>query len=520
MNCVDLTGDSSEDEPAHSNKRPASPLEPPSPKHPKPEPQPSAASALPECGCPNPVPLAELCFLDCGHSSCRGCVRGAVVHAIAHRRGAECSVCRQQMEDSELRDAGVSDELRAQVQQIQLDVLLAADENHLTCPRQDCGARFDAQAATQPPPGSFNGVKLSASAQAHFGSHRFRCPTCTQDFCKLCNASPYHLGLECTQAAAAASIPKCRFCGEDATGDSNAGLICSDSSCRDRARASCVRMHPECGHMCGGIRDEAKCLPCLHPECCDGEGQSADDFCNICWTEPLSAAPSIALTSCQHVFHQHCLLKCIEVGYPGVRITLGFLDCALCSAPLQHPRLASALAKWELLRKKLSKAGLARLKAEGLLKSPELQPGGAFHGKGPEGYALHRYCFFQCHQCSEPYFAGAARCNGQAQLQKREEMVCGPCSAKALGQTPQSCKLHKEEYIEFKCRFCCSIAAFFCWGTTHFCDRCHREWDKAPGQVKPKPCECSTPHPPNSKEASGEHCFGCSLCRCAKATQP
>eukprot|EP00656_Telonema_subtile_P011341 TRINITY_DN15590_c0_g1_i1.p3 TRINITY_DN15590_c0_g1~~TRINITY_DN15590_c0_g1_i1.p3 ORF type:complete len:117 (-),score=11.80 TRINITY_DN15590_c0_g1_i1:71-421(-) len=94
-------------------------------------------------------------------------------------------------------------------------------------------------------------------------------------------------------------------------------------------------------------------------------------------------------------------------------------------------------------------------------------------------------------------------------------MVCGQCSAKALGHKGTSCQQHQDEYIEYKCRYCCSIAAFFCFGNTHFCDRCHSEWEKAPGKLQARECDCGTPHPPNGKGASAEHCFGCSLCRCA-----
>ena len=33
----------------------------------------------------------------------------------------------------------------------------------------------------------------------------------------------------------------------------------------------------------------------------------------------------------------------------------------------------------------------------------------------------------------------------------------------------QECPEHKRDYIEYKCRYCCSVATFFCFGTTHFC---------------------------------------------------
>jgi len=37
-----------------------------------------------------------------------------------------------------------------------------------------------------------------------------------------------------------------------------------------------------------------------------------------------------------------------------------------------------------------------------------------------------------------------------------------------------NCPTHGADYIEFKCKFCCTVALWFCWGSTHFCEPCHR----------------------------------------------
>lgn len=50
--------------------------------------------------------------------------------------------------------------------------------------------------------------------------------------------------------------------------------------------------------------------------------------------------------------------------------------------------------------------------------------------------------------------------------------MCANCCEIPAGE---NCSIHGKEYIEFKCKFCCSIAAWFCWGTTHFCDECHKK---------------------------------------------
>jgi len=85
------------------------------------------------------------------------------------------------------------------------------------------------------------------------------------------------------------------------------------------------------------------------------------------------------------------------------------------------------------------------------------------------------------------------------------------------------CRTHA--HTEFKCRFCCSVAVWFCFGTTHFCDPCHSDhgrvtsMDKAdmpqcpvgPRCTKLAGTECplGLPHPPTGTEFA----LGCAICR-------
>jgi hypothetical protein len=75
---------------------------------------------------------------------------------------------------------------------------------------------------------------------------------------------------------------------------------------------------------------------------------------------------------------------------------------------------------------------------------------------------------------------------------------------------------------EFKCRFCCALATFFCGGKAHFCTPCHdiagqkvdfsewaTKWEgviECPGFEK---CPLGVPHGMNGEEYS----LGCSMCR-------
>lgn len=69
-------------------------------------------------------------------------------------------------------------------------------------------------------------------------------------------------------------------------------------------------------------------------------------------------------------------------------------------------------------------------------------------------------------------------------------------------------------------QFCCSVASWYCWGSTHFCDACHRRQvagdyltrkprtrlPRCPGKNQ---CPLGVEHPPNGDE----FCLGCAICR-------
>ena len=74
-----------------------------------------------------------------------------------------------------------------------------------------------------------------------------------------------------------------------------------------------------------------------------------------------------------------------------------------------------------------------------------------------------------------------------------KNLLCGPCS----GNDIESCPTHGKDYMyvflkintndssfnksEYKCRFCCTLATFFCGNKAHFCTPCH---DKAAQLVR------------------------------------
>jgi hypothetical protein len=205
---------------------------------------------------------------------------------------------------------------------------------------------------------------------------------------------------------------------------------------------------------------------------------------------------------------------------------------------------------------------------------PPLTP--SFFSSDLGGYAMDRLCYYMCHKCKKPYFGGERQCAAAAPDNfNPEELVCAGCSS---GSTEQNCPKHGkvckpstlsslpssctvqvhflslpallhllpllslpflfflcltlyfwfylfQDFLDFKCRFCCSVAVWFCFGTTHFCDPCHNNHSHLTGLAKedmpqcpvgPGPvrlagddCPLLVKHPPTGEEFA----LGCGICR-------
>ncbi|RXM92327.1 E3 ubiquitin-protein ligase MYCBP2 [Acipenser ruthenus] len=208
------------------------------------------------------------------------------------------------------------------------------------------------------------------------------------------------------------------------------------------AKTACSKTHP-CGHPCGGVKNEEQCLPCLHG--CDKSTsclkQDADDMCMICFTEALSAAPAV-------------------------------------QKKINHLMLKDLLDPIKELYEDVRRKALMRLEYEGLHKSEAITtPGARFHSD-PAGFAMNRYAYYVCYKCKKAYFGGEARCDaeaGQGDDYDPRELICGACSDVSRAQM---CSKHGTDFLEYKCRYCCSVAVFFCFGTTHFCNACHDDFQR------------------------------------------
>ena len=333
-----------------------------------------------------------------------------------------------------------------------------------------------------------DGNSISETCKKHWRTFRIKCRKCNQDFCKNCWETPYHLGDTCESLRAKKSQPKCRFCGKLLTSQNRLANpisralndVCNERECVDKVKISSTKML-SCGHYSLGIRDEPQQAPCLFKGCKARDPDieaTVDDDCCICYTDKLGQGPIIAL-KCNHVFHYACLKRILEGKWKTPFISFEFKQCPLCKQDMKSPNLKDLLDPLDKLQMDLKERALKRLKYEQRLNDKALQKGGDWYGN-EVGYAEHTYAFFMCYECKKPYFGGAKECKAQDDDSNNvdpKDLICNECQHI---DSVDECKKHGPEYLAYKCRYCCTMGVFHCWGKVHFCRSCHQPgvWDK------------------------------------------
>lgn len=201
------------------------------------------------------------------------------------------------------------------------------------------------------------------------------------------------------------------------------------------------------------------------------------------------------------------------------RIHFRFLSCALCSERLAHPALRQAMAPYVALEAQVHalasglfvKEGLAghtrfeRFKREWLRSQPGLAAASASSSSAAlvpaaqqqqaalsveTAFAMETLSFMQCFGCKKPYFAGARECgpagvgdgDGNAAAEDGAAVAAGAdgagsgvlvsdllCSGCSVPSSFERCDLHGDEWVLYKCRYCCRLSTYHCWDSTHFC---------------------------------------------------
>ena len=148
--------------------------------------------------------------------------------------------------------------------------------------------------------------------------------------------------------------------------------------------------------------------------------------------------------------------------WPGPRIVFFFCECPLCKQWINcpnHYEISQMMNQVNKIYEDIQKKAQQRLKFEGLDKDPRLSTKGDKYYKNPMAYAMARLSYYECFKCKQPYFGGLKACDNVDDKDfKPEELVCGKCAAGGLKSGIRECQVHGTDYIEYKCRFCCSVA--------------------------------------------------------------
>ena len=387
-----------------------------------------------------------------------------------------------------------------------------ANNPHLfvTCP--SCEFVFEISDEVDGLPSYINPFELTEHQISHYQSNRFRCRICTTEFCSKCKQTPYHLGKICNLPPA----PSCRFCKTEKKFNNEEEQL--NDKLNDKLEGDEEKNAFVCSYCTSpffeDICKKSKDLNCiLHQShtgnCISIHSEISSNICSICFTEELSTQPCISMTSCSHVFHYNCFVKQIDSGvyanYTRNRLDFSHCLCSVCKSlmlPAQTPLLRSfqdeKLKYIDLIRR-----CVYQLRAE-KLEIP--------FGEGEEEFALRKFNFYNCHICQSIYYGGRRECGVDVEGIHSSKFACGGCRNK--------CKFHDPEYSIYKCRYCCNLATYFCFGTTHFCADCHdniwglinaygilEEGNKI-RKCRGKKCPSGGKHPANGEE----HFVGCYKC--------
>lgn len=296
-----------------------------------------------------------------------------------------------------------------------------------------------------------------------------------------CGAVPFHIGMSCAAHAAVVAASRCRWCGKSEP--------CGNDECVQHDRVACRRKLP-CGHRCRGVANDT-CKrgahpPCLEKGCAGGlPGTEGDDPCGICYIDTLSQAP-VVRGACGHVFHSECVKARLEAKWPTRRITFKFLTCPHgCHQDLLPEVHVATSAPLVALRKDVDQRIATRAVHEGLKDHAAVKdPKSPFY-HNVMAYGRETLCYYQCSNCGKPYFGGLRSCEAAGMEDEdpagggdaapgdsgRDALLCPRCTP--TSESAKLCTVHPPDFVEYKCRFCCNVASYFCWGTTHFCKACH-----------------------------------------------
>ena len=198
--------------------------------------------------------------------------------------------------------------------------------------------------------------------------------------------------------------------------------------------------------------------------------------CAICLT-PFDDSETIVLT-CGHRWHLECLTEQLRHAQPirSRRILFSGCRCAKCNSFCDHDALRHLTRRTDALRDEVDDliAEQMRIDAPRAWEEAErADDGGTSRTSLLEG-GRRTYAFYLCGSCEGPYFGGTIECADREEGEL-PSIGAGQLCPSCAPQSHAVCR-HPTDHRAFhvwKCRYCCRPASHVCYGTVHFCDRCH-----------------------------------------------
>ena len=210
---------------------------------------------------------------------------------------------------------------------------------------------------------------------------------------------------------------------------------------------------------------------CIQNLCNKGKDKELSR-CYICLDEK-----KLKKLSCNHHVHKDCLQSQVNhLVEKGSVLLPRHGQCGLCGKWIQKKDVSS----------KYHQSIIYELKA-------------ACNNLEEERLSQQR--FFRCYYCKALFKGQKVPCaEDENDIPDPATVRCYHCRDK--------CAIHEEEYLNYKCRYCCNVASYFCGYGNHMCPSCHdiqmvRDCVGESGG-------CDGNHPPNGTTS---FCLGCTMCK-------
>lgn len=377
----------------------------------------------------------------------------------------------------------------------------------ITCPNTKCSATYGYDGASNSlysPSHDIIKREMSDIMKIHYASSRILCRDCNTEFCKKCNVTPYHTGFTCGEYKEYIESEKCKYCLRMLDKKTN---NCTNDECIEYNKL-CTQKYTSCNHPNYGFSDYELCF-----DCCNGDngcnGDIKNEECYICMTDELFRGPCIKL-DCGHIFHLVCIKGRFENKYGTQHINLNYTYCPTCYFRISHPYIEKMYSEYEKsTSRKIEKKAYQHMKDNKDNNDQDNQENNNDKNTTVTEY-INKLRYYECTDCHKIYLGGLADCQEDAEDNRVLEKRCLSCGAYGKSK----CNKHGDKSILYKCCYCCEIAVWHCFGTTHFCEPCHNAYINHTIEVKEcedrGKCPLNGEHPTSDKKT--RFAVGCSQC--------